>query len=321
MDVLTDVNLRVVRSFDGGARGSMPFKPVSETLKFCRKTSTAKTMKTNLHNLFSHWLGGIFAALLCLVASGASAGYVDITVNDESPSWTYGTDPRPGVGESGETEANTLNNPTWDLRAFAFDPGTNQLMVVSGFNPLALNGGYGIGDIFIDSNSSFTVPSRPNPGNGYFDYANSGVGYEYAIDLIDPSHGGLGYNVVALSGASILRSGDYAQNAISDPATLVASGNDTILSSGLFSVTTKTDAQVFADLGINIGTNGGTNYVFSFNLSSASLANGATFRLTQECGNDLLVGKAVPETSTWVMGVVALGAVVCMLARRAKPAL
>jgi len=89
----------------------------------------------------------------------------------------------------------------------------------------------------------------------------------------------------------------------------------------LFSVTTKTDAQVFADLGINIGTNGGTNYVFSFNLSSASLANGATFRLTQECGNDLLVGKAVPETSTWVMGVVALGAVVCMLARRAKPAL
>ena len=80
MDVLTDVNLRVVRSFDGGARGSMPFKPVSETLKFCRKTSTAKTMKTNLHNLFSHWLGGIFAALLCLVASGASAGSVDITV-------------------------------------------------------------------------------------------------------------------------------------------------------------------------------------------------------------------------------------------------
>ncbi|MEI8311022.1 MAG: hypothetical protein WCH98_09720 [Verrucomicrobiota bacterium] len=278
-------------------------------------------MKIYLHNIFRHWFGGIFAALFCLVATGAYAGYVDITVNDGSPSWTYGTDPRPGVGESGETEANTINNASWDLRAFAFDPGTSQLMVVSAFDPLTLNGGVGIGDIFIDINNSFTVPSRPNSGNGYFDYANSGVGYEYAIDLIDPSHGGLGYNVVALSGASILRSGEYAQNAISDPATLVASGADSILSSGVFSVTTKTDAQVYADLGINIGTNGGTNYVFSFNLSSVSFADGATFRLTQECGNDLLVGKAVPETSTWVMGFVAVAAVVCMLSRRAKPAM
>lgn len=278
-------------------------------------------MKTSHLYISRHWLCRLFAAMLCLVASGAYAGYVDITINDGSPSWTYGTDPRPGVGESGETEANTLNNPSWDLRAFAFDPGSSQLTVVSGFNPLSLNGGFGIGDIFIDNNNSFTVPSRPNPGNGYFDYVNSGVGYEYAVDLIDPSHGGLGYNVVALSGASILRSGEYAQNAISDPATLVASAADTILSSGLFAVTTKTDAQVFADLGINIGTNGGTNYIFSFNLSSVPLANGATFRLTQECGNDLLVGRAVPETSTWVMGFVALGAVALMLARRLQPAM
>ena len=85
-----------------------------------------------------------------------------------------------------------------------------------------------------------------------------------------------------------------------------------------------TDAEVLANHGLKIGMNGGTNYVFTCDLSSLSLYNGATFRLTQECGNDLLVGylapgvAAVPETSTWVMGFLALGAVVFMVRRNAK---
>jgi len=198
-------------------------------------------------------------------------------------------------------------------------------MVVSGFNPLALNDGIGIGDIFVDTNNSFTVPSRPNVGDGYFTYANSAAGYEYAIHLIDPSTGNLSYNIAALSGASRLQSTGYAQNALSDPSRLVPSAADTILSSVTFAVTTKTDAQVLADLGINVGHNGGTNYIFSFDLSAASLASGATFRLTETCGNDLLVGRlpaasvaAVPETSTWVMGFLALGAVVFIVRRNAK---
>ena len=89
-------------------------------------------------------------------------------------------------------------------------------------------------------------------------------------------------------------------------------------------MTTKTDAQVLSDLGINVGTNGGPNYVFTFDLTGVSLANGATFRLTTTCGNDLLVGQlaagvaAVPETSTWVMGFLALGAVVFMVRRSSK---
>lgn len=89
---------------------------------------------------------------------------------------------------------------------------------------------------------------------------------------------------------------------------------------------TKTDARVLSDIGINIGTNGGTNYVFTFDLSGASLANGATFRLTTTCGNDLLVGQlaagvaGVPETSTWIMGLLALGAVVFMVRCNTKSA-
>jgi len=260
----------------------------------------------------------------------ARAAYVDITVNDGSPSLNYGTDPRSGINESGEVTANCVANASWDLRAMAFDIHTNKLMVVSGFNPLALNEGIGIGDIFIDTNNSYFVPSRPNVGDGYFTYANSAAGYEYAIHLIDPSTGNLSYNIAALSGASTLQSTGWAQNAISDPAKLIASGADTVISSGLFSITTMTDAQVAA-LGINVGTNGGynggpDNYVFTFDLSSASLSNGATFRLTETCGNDLLVGHlaagvavaAVPETSTWVMGFLALGAVGFMVRRNAR---
>ena len=274
-------------------------------------------MKTKTYQILA-------AALIAGVVSNLSAlaGYVDITVNDGSPSSNYGTDPRPGINESGEVTANCVADASWDLRAMAFDISTNKLMVVSGFNPQTLNEGIGIGDIFIDTNNSFTVPSRPNVGDGYFTYANSAAGYEYAIHLIDPANGSLSYNIAALSGASRLQSTGYAQNASSDPARLVPSGADTILSTGVFSLTTKTDAQVLADLGIHIGNNGGTNYVFTFDLSAASLANGATFRLTETCGNDLLVGQlaaspvaAVPETSTWVMGFLALGSAVFMVRR------
>ena len=255
----------------------------------------------------------------------ARAAYIDITVDDGGPKSYYGTDPRPGINESGSVSANCVTNASWDLRAIAFDVNTNKLMVVSGFNPQALNDGISIGDVFVDTNGSYTVPSRPNGvGDGYFTYTNSAAGYEYAIHLIDPATGNLSYNIAALSGASILQSTGYTQNALSDPAKLIASGADTILSSGLFNLTTKTDAQVLSDLGINIGTNGGTNYVFSFDLTGVSLANGATFRLTTTCGNDLLVGQlaagvaAVPETSTWVMGFLALGAVVFMVRRSTK---
>lgn len=283
-----------------------------------------------------------FAAISLALAGfqlSSEGGYVDITAYDGTASKTYkvsggpaagktSSDPRPGIGESGEVEPASVANASWDLRAMAFDVNTNSLMIVSGFNPLALNDGISIGDVFIDINNSFAIPqqgSRPNLT--YLPLSNSVVGFEYAIDLISPGNGGLGYNIVALSQGSTLMTGAYYQNDLSDPATLVASGADTVLSSGTFSVTTKTDAQVLADLGLNIGTNGGTNYVFTFDLSAASLAGGATFRLTETCGNDLLVGQlaansvvAVPETSTWVMGFLAIGAVLVLWRKQNKVA-
>jgi len=293
-------------------------------------------MKT--HNTFNRLFAGACVALSAFLSISTSyCGYVEITVNDGTPGSNFGTDPRPGIGESGQVTANCVANSSWDLRAMAFDVNTNSLMVVSGFNPLAKNFDQNVvgdilGDIFVDTNNSFTSPSRAAMGipatDGHFSYANStpGNGFEYAIHLIDPSNStgnNLRYNLVALGGASLLETGNYNQNASADPAFLIPSGADTIKSGGLSLVTTMSDAQVFANLGLNIGTNGGTNYVFTFDLSAASLASGATFRLTEECGNDLLVGHlaagvavaAVPETSTWVMGFLALGAVAFMVRR------
>jgi hypothetical protein len=271
-------------------------------------------------------LVAIITAISLSSATTASAQLIDITINDGSPSANYGSDPRPGIGESGETEAGTISNASWDMRAIAWDITTNKLTIVSGFNPLTTNDGFAIGDIFVDTNNSFTVPSRPNPANGYFTYANSLAGFEFAVDITGNSGGNLMYNIVALSGASTLVTGFYGQNAISDPASLLASPADTILASGgMSAVTTKTDAEVFTDLGINIGTNGGTNYIFSFDLTpivGSFVDNGATFRLTQECGNDLLVGKlapdtAIPEPSTFLL-VAAAGTVCLTFRRRSK---
>jgi len=281
---------------------------------------------------------------VALLTVSARAAYVDITVNDGSVAATghadatYGSDPRAGIHESGETEHNTITNKDWDLRAFAYDSATSHLMVVSSFNPLTDMPGSGVinpmtgnnriflGDIFIDTINSFTLPVHGS--NTYITYPNSSVGFEYAINLTNPVGGlNFGYDVVQLGSTSTYQSGGYAQNAHSDPANLISVGNGSIVSSGLFSVTQKTDAEVLADLGINVGTNGGPNYVLTFDLSAASLAGGATFRLTETCGNDLLVGQlaaspvvAVPETSTWVMGFLAVGAVVFLVRRNPQTA-
>lgn len=288
----------------------------------------------------------VIAMLLSI--SHMQAGYVDITINDginSVPARTYkvkdgpatgstSSDPR-GIVESGEVEPPSESSAIWDLRAFAFD--SNHLMVVSGFNPLTDQPGSGssnplsgnnrifLGDIFIDTINGFTIPAHGK--TGFIDYANANVGFEYAIDLTDPVGGiNFGYDVVQLGSTSRLQSGYFSQNAASDPANLMALGNGTVISSGNFSVTEMTDQQVNEDLKLNIGYNGGINYVFTFDLSAASLASGATFRLTQTCGNDLMVGHldagvavaAVPETSTWVMGFLALGAVVFMVRRNAR---
>ena len=274
---------------------------------------------------FSPWILSISAAVV-VTSTVAQAGFVDITINDGNPNaGFFGTDLRPGgILEWGETEQGTVNNNSWDLRAFSFDINAGKLAFVSGFDPRVAQDGIGIGDVFVNTNG--TIPLHTFSGSNPDNYLNTAAGYEFAINLTNPSNGSLGYQVVELSAASVLRAATFAITQGSSPATLQASpGNETLISTGSFTVTTKTGAQLLSELGITVGTNGGTNYVTTFDLPSALLAaiapGGATFRLTQDCGNDLLVGHvgavaAVPETSTWVMGFLALGAVLTFARRR-----
>lgn len=248
---------------------------------------------------------------------------MDITVNDGVIGNHYGsgTDPR-GIGEAGYVSTPAIASSDWDLRAFAYDGGTNQLTVVSGFNPLTKNGGWGLGDIFIDTNNAFTIPAPLSST------LNSAFGFEYAIDLINPWNPSvpdtISYQVVSLALDTQFQlpsyGNQYPELAKGAPALVSNLGSGSVLSPGVLTTTvsTMTDAEVLANLGLNIGTNGGTNYVFSFFLPGGLTDNGATFRLTQECGNDLMVGHvaAVPETSTWVMGFLAVGAVFFVIRRR-----
>lgn len=265
---------------------------------------------------------------LAISSFTAKATLVDITANDGLQHNTYGSDPRAGIAESGSVTTPAINNSDWDLRAFAFDINANKLTVVSGFNPLQKLNNFGLGDIFIDTNNSFTIPS-PLSSN-----LNSAFGFELAIDLKDPwapaTPGQISYRVLSLTPDTQLQlpayGNSYPELAKGAPVLVSNLGSGSVVTPGFLTtnVITMTDSQVLNLLGLNIGTNGGTNYVFTFDLSSVSLYNGATFRLTEECGNDLMVGHlaagvaAVPETSTWVMGFLALGAVVFMVRRSAK---
>ena len=218
------------------------------------------------------------------------------------------------------------------------------MTVVSGFNPLAKLDNFGLGDIFIDVNSSFT-PTFPLTSN-----LNSAFGFEYAIDLKNPwsptTPGQITYEVLSLSSDTQFQlpsyGNSYPELAKGAPVFVSDLGSGSSLSPVLLTTTletllppgadpTMTAGELKTKYGIdftNNGTNSGEkNYVFTFDLSALSLANGATFRLTQECGNDLLVGQlaaspvvAVPETSTWVMGFLALGAVVFLVRRNPKTA-
>lgn len=275
----------------------------------------------------------------------AKAALVDITVNDGLIHHNFGDDPRTGdISEYRSVSDPAVNTPVWDLRAFVFDTTTSQLTVVSGFNPLGKLDNFGLGDIFIDTNNSFTA-TFPLSSD-----LNSAFGFEYAIDLKNPwspaAPGQINYEVLSLSSDTQFQlpsyGNSYPELAKGAPVLVKDLGSGSSLSPGLLTTTLEPSLPPAVDLtmtaldlktkyGVDFtfnGTNSGEkNYVFTFDLSAISFVNGATFRLTQECGNDLLVGQlaaspvvAVPETSTWVMGFLALGAVVFLVRRNRQTA-
>ena len=257
----------------------------------------------------------VITLLLCL--SFAKAAMIDITINDNTPSAYYGDDPRIGVRESGEVSANSTANSSWDLRAMMFDVDTNHLLLVSGFNPLTTNGGYSIGDIFIDTNGSASSTSRPNNKNGYFNYQNPG--FEGCINITGCVDGFLTYSLTTLATNSIVQSSYVSNNSASGPWKLVESNFDTVISTETSSVESMSDDKIRRILGIDIGKNGGDNYVYCFDLSPIMTSftpptfSTIIFSQTESCGNDFIVGSyttpgspIVPELKSSVSSLILL---------------
>lgn len=241
----------------------------------------------------------LHSLLLALaLTSICPAALVDITVNDRQPGGVYGADPRPGISESGEVSPGCIASHIWDLRAMAFDPQACQLTIVSGFNPLTTTDGYAIGDLFIDTNGLISQPFRPALG-GYYNYPNPG--YEYCLNISPATASTLSYSLTALTSASVVQTGYFAQNSASDPWALIESPADTPVFSRAAGVQIMTDNQVKSVLGIDVGQNGSPNFVWTMAITPGMFSpdNLTTFRLTEQCGNDLLVGQyqssSVPE--------------------------
>ncbi len=281
----------------------------NDNKRFVKFTMKAKNKKAGI----------VFLTVITFLSSlsCAKSAMVDITINDNTPSSYYGNDPRIGVRESGEVSANSIADSSWDLRAMMFDVDTNHLLLVSGFNPLTTNDGYSIGDIFIDTNGSSSYTSRPNNEDGYFNYQNPG--FEGCINITGCVDGLLTYSLTTLATNSIVQSSFVSKNSASDPWKLVESGSDTVISTGTSSVELMSDNKIKRILGIDIGKNGGDNYVYWFDLSpimtsiTPTTFSTVTFSQTESCGNDLIVGSytnpgmtVVPELKSSVSSLVIL---------------
>lgn len=298
-----------------------------------------------------------FAGSLILASNLAQAAITDITIFDgllaDSPGGSSGsnglfgssTDPRfagqPKMGEFNEVENGNVENASWDLRAFGFDPVTKKLIYQGGMNiasehvndAQSLNSSvnlsnqtnhqyFGIGSIFLKlgsddgasagfeppiwSNNSTTPATNGNYGtlsNG----ALGGGGFDYAITLRTGAAGTLDYIIYELNANSVLRMPYYGANDEAGPYAYLPEDNqvNTIaVAQQNAGVSLKTALQMDDPAYGGLQSFGVNNYVAGFNLEGIGITNGSYFYLTQECGNDSLVGQysgpnlvTIPEPS------------------------
>jgi hypothetical protein len=278
-----------------------------------------------------------FAGSLILASNLAQAAYVDITIFDGigSPGNVIsgsGPDTRfdPSEREYGEVESGNEATAPWDLRAFGYDSVNNKLLYQGGMNIRNEVGGsgvtatnqidgnpFGIGSIFIKLGASTIAPVTPNGGSN-----SSGVlisnsfgaaggplssGFDYAITLLaNPSNlNQVNYIIYDLATTSKLRAAFYADNREAGPYAFRPEDNV----GGSHSIY-QSQNQATVSTGTITGMTdwAGVDYLAEFNLGDdlggLVESQGAFFYLTQECGNDLMVGQlnasnlvTIPEPS------------------------
>ncbi|WP_035604774.1 PEP-CTERM sorting domain-containing protein [Haloferula sp. BvORR071] len=241
----------------------------------------------------------LFTTLLACTAPLAQAALTDITIFDGLTGHSYGTDPR-GIYEYKEVEVGNLATDPWDLRALGYDKDSNTLAYVGGYNPTMLTDPshnlFGISTIFIETGPN-RAPMGTNDGtNGFETQSNSVFGYDYAITLSVSGTNQLTYSIYQLTPSSVLTSVWFGDNEVAGPYKFTPGSETQFGVTKLATVLSVNDA--YLDNAFNPDLNlGEPNWFATFDLTpiaSALEANGASFYLTQACGNDLIVGQIGP---------------------------
>lgn len=209
--------------------------------------------------------------------------------------------------EDQEVEPGMAHGQLWDLEGM-FLNGTT-LNIVGGFD--FVKGGWGelanqyfrSGDLFVDVDNNALYGNAsdgsPIPGGGSGNQIETNsFGYDYVFDLDFASNT---FSLYAINADSLVTNVYYDQNRGSNPWRY-ASGGTLIGQANV-----RFDYQTgFTDDAIGNGLTGGLHNVVSIDLatlfaqSNVSQERGITFHITEECGNDNLMGRdpVVPEPAT-----------------------
>lgn len=225
---------------------------------------------------------GAAAAIVALAFGTSSAHALNITISDGFGGGGSGVG-----GEVGETEPGTINNHSWDNEAFVIKG--NKLVLISGFNFLTGNSGFGSGDIFINTVGPTPVGTTLPGGNGYQTIVGN-MGYEYALHM---DIAGGAFNVVDLTtGPEVnLRSGYYRQNDAGNPYLYLSGGTTAYASQGLTFLAGLSTAQIQSAYGSDVLTSGENNFVLELDMSWFS-GNSLLTHYTFGCDNDVITGQA-----------------------------
>jgi hypothetical protein len=233
----------------------------------------------------------------------------DVTLPDGFKDNLWSGGPLGPAGEDNEVEHNNQTGQNWDLEAFRWDGSSQTLYVVGGFDPFAGNS-YDGG---VNPNRHSASDERWSLGDIW---VTTEAGTDYVLDLdrqmdLVPSVYGDSYmnldeQTKAFDVYQVVDNNtipvNYTQyNQQANPYAYLAGANETAIGSGNYTEETYALGSEYS---------GSSHYVLAFDLSDFMDTFGGRFyvRLTEECGNDIMVGQ-VPEPTTILMALTGLAGI------------